>query len=128
MNHELIFKTPKQYDLKAVKAFISDIPFELTKDQKEAVNDIFRDFKKNYPARRLIQGDVGSGKTIVVGIGVMGSKSSGYQSALMAPTEILAQQHYQFFKTTFKDLNICLLTSATKNKKEVKEKNHKWLL
>ncbi|HKL60866.1 MAG TPA: DEAD/DEAH box helicase, partial [Acholeplasma sp.] len=122
VNHELIFKTPKQYDLKAVKAFISDIPFELTKDQKEAVNDIFRDFKKNYPARRLIQGDVGSGKTIVVGIGVMGSKSSGYQSALMAPTEILAQQHYQFFKTTFQNLNICLLTSATKNKKEIKEK------
>lgn len=122
VHHELIFKQPKKYKLDEVKAFIDQIPFELTKDQKDAVNDIFRDFKKNYPARRLIQGDVGSGKTIVVGIGVMGAKSAGYQSALMAPTEILANQHYQFFKEAFKDLNICLLTGSTKDKKDIKEK------
>lgn len=121
VHHELIFKKPKKYDLEQVKSFIQDIPFELTQDQKEAVNDLFRDFKKNYPARRLIQGDVGSGKTIVVGIGVMGAKSAGYQSALMAPTEILAMQHYQFFKNAFKNLNICLLTGSTKKKKELKE-------
>lgn len=113
-------KTPKQYDLNQVKQFIGDIPYELTQDQKEAVNDIFRDFKKPYPTKRLIQGDVGSGKTIVVGIGVMGAKSSGYQSALMAPTEILAQQHYQFFKETFKSMNVALLTGSTKNKKDLK--------
>lgn len=114
-------KSPKNYDLAEVKEFIKDIPYELTKDQKDAVNDIFRDFKRPYPTKRLIQGDVGSGKTIVVGIGVMGAKTSGHQSALMAPTEILAEQHYQFFKETFKYMNVALLTGSTKNKKLLKE-------
>ncbi|MDY0210406.1 MAG: ATP-dependent DNA helicase RecG [Acholeplasma sp.] len=113
-------KPVKQYDLNLVKAFIKEIPFELTKDQKDAVNDIYRDFKKPYPTKRLIQGDVGSGKTIVVGIAVMGAKSSGFQSALMAPTEILAEQHYQFFKQTFKHMKVALLTGSTKDKKTLK--------
>lgn len=109
-------KPIKHYQLDRVKSFIETIPYELTQDQKDAVNDIFRDFKKPYPTKRLIQGDVGSGKTIVVAIGIMGAKTSGYQSALMAPTEILAEQHYQYFKSMFKDLNVALLTGSTKNK------------
>lgn len=113
-------KPIKQYQLDKVKAFIETIPYELTQDQKEAVNDIFRDFKKPYPTKRLIQGDVGSGKTIVVAIGIMGAKTAGYQSALMAPTEILAEQHYHYFKTMFKDLNVALLTGSTKNKAYLK--------
>lgn len=109
-------KPIKQYQLDRVKSFIDTIPYELTQDQKDAVNDIFRDFKKPYPTKRLIQGDVGSGKTIVVSIGIMGAKTAGYQSALMAPTEILAEQHYNTFKNLFKDLNVALLTGSTKNK------------
>ncbi len=109
-------KPIKHYQLDRVKSFIETIPYELTQDQKDAVNDIFRDFKKPYPTKRLIQGDVGSGKTIVVAIGIMGAKTAGYQSALMAPTEILAEQHYQYFKSMFKDLNVALLTGSTKNK------------
>lgn len=114
-------KAIKNYDLSQVKSFIKDIPFELTQDQKDAVNDIFRDFKKPHPTKRLIQGDVGSGKTIVVGIAVMGAKTSGFQSALMAPTELLAFQHYEFFKSTFKDMKVGLLTGSTKDKKQLKE-------
>ncbi len=113
-------KPIKQYQLDKVKSFIETIPYELTQDQKDAVNDIFRDFKKPYQTKRLIQGDVGSGKTIVVAIGIMGAKTAGYQSALMAPTEILAEQHYQYFKTMFKDLNVALLTGSTKNKSYLK--------
>lgn len=109
-------KPIKHYQLDRVKSFIETIPYELTQDQKDAVNDIFRDFKKPHPTKRLIQGDVGSGKTIVVAIGIMGAKTAGYQSALMAPTEILAEQHYQYFKSMFKDLNVALLTGSTKNK------------
>lgn len=119
---EAVNKPPKNYDLSLVKSFINTIPYELTQDQKDAVNDIFKDFKKPYPVKRLIQGDVGSGKTVVVGIGIYGTKTAGYQSAVMAPTEILAQQHYQLFKNTFNDLNICLLTGSTKNKEELKAK------
>lgn len=122
LNIEAVQKEPKNYDLSQVKTFISKIPYELTEDQKEAVNDIFRDFKKTYPVKRLIQGDVGSGKTVVVGIGILGAKTAGYQSAIMAPTEILAQQHYHLFKETFKDLNVVLLTGSTKKKEVIKTK------
>lgn len=122
LDNERITKTPKKYNLDQVKAFIKRLPYELTADQKVAVNDLFSDFKKPYPVKRLIQGDVGSGKTVVVGIAVYGAKTAGFQSAFMAPTEILAQQHYQTFKDLFPNLNIELLTSSTKDKTEIKEK------
>lgn len=117
---EKTYKEPKKYDLEKVKEFIKKIPYELTNDQKQAVNDIFKDFKKNYPVKRLIQGDVGSGKTVVVGISIYGAKTSGYQSAFMAPTEILASQHYETFIRMFPNLKVELLTSSTKNKEEIK--------
>ena len=122
LKQEKISKEPKKYDLDKVKKFITKIPYELTSDQKNAVNDIFKDFKKNYPVKRLIQGDVGSGKTVVVGISIYGAKTAGYQSAFMAPTEILAAQHYETFKRMFPDLNIELLTSSSKNKEAIKER------
>lgn len=121
LKSDRIKKEAKDYDLEIVKSFIETIPYELTQDQKDAVNDIFRDFKKPYPVKRLIQGDVGSGKTVVVAIAIMGAKTAGMQSALMAPTEVLAQQHYELFKTNFKQLKTALLTSSTKNKKALKE-------
>ena len=122
LDNEYIQKESKDYDLEQVKTFIQSIPYELTQDQKDAVNDIFKDFKKPYPVKRLIQGDVGSGKTVVVGISIYGAKTAGFQSAFMAPTEILAQQHFETFKTMFPNLSIELLTSSTKNKEAIKER------
>ncbi len=123
-----INKIPKVYNLDLVKEFIKNIPYELTNDQKKAVNDIFSDFKKPYPVKRLIQGDVGSGKTVVVAISIYGAKTAGFQSAIMAPTEVLAQQHYELFKSNYPNLKSVLLIGSTKNKEKVKEKikNHEY--
>ena len=115
-----VYKKPKKYDLNRIKEFIKTIPYELTNDQKKAVNDLFRDFKKNHSVKRLIQGDVGSGKTIVVAIAIYGAKTAGFQSAIMAPTEVLANQHYENFTKNYKDISCCLLTGSTKNKDEIK--------
>jgi ATP-dependent DNA helicase RecG len=118
INH---LRPPKSYDIEKVRSLISTIPFELTTDQKESVNDIFRDFKKNHASYRLIQGDVGSGKTMVALIATYAVITAGEQVSLMAPTELLANQHYQYFKNLLKDVNIALLTSKTKNKNQLKE-------
>ena len=117
-----VYKERKIYDLKKIKEFIKTIPYELTKDQKDAVNDIFRDFKKTHAVKRLIQGDVGSGKTIVVAIAIYGAKTAGFQSAIMAPTEVLANQHYETFVNNHPEIKTCLLTGSTKNKEKLKEK------
>ncbi len=121
IKQDSLFKKKKEYDLDKVKDFIKTIPYELTQDQKDAVNDIFRDFKKDYAVKRLVQGDVGSGKTVVVAIGIYGAKTAGFQSAIMAPTEVLANQHYNNFINDYKDLKTVLLTGSTKNKEEIKE-------
>lgn len=104
--------------------FYSLLPFEPTNAQKRAINDCICDIKSDLSMNRLIQGDVGSGKTAVAG-GVMYSViKNGYQTAMMAPTEILAIQHYENFTKLFKDSNIrvALLTGSTKakEKKEIK--------
>ncbi len=119
-------RQPKAYDLNKVKALIEELPYELTKDQKEAVNDIFRDFKKPYSSYRLIQGDVGSGKTVVVLLAIYAAITAGEQVSFMAPTELLANQHYQYFSSMFKSCNIALLSGKTKAKDHMKEsiKNH----
>ncbi|MDD3067812.1 MAG: DEAD/DEAH box helicase, partial [Acholeplasmataceae bacterium] len=92
-----------------------------------AVNDIFRDFKKNVQSFRLIQGDVGSGKTIVSLIAAYAIMTAKEQVAFMAPTELLVNQHYQFFTSMIHDFKILRLTSSTKNKEKEKmdlELNH----
>lgn len=121
-------RLPKNYDLHAVKHLIEKLPFELTRDQKDAVNDIFRDFKKDYSSYRLIQGDVGSGKTIVCLLASYAIITANEQVSLMAPTELLANQHYQLFKSFLPDVKIALLTSKTKQKEHMKEmiKNHEY--
>ena len=109
-----------------VEQFIDDLPFELTKDQIKSVEEIYKDLTEDMRMNRLLQGDVGSGKTIVAFITMYINYLGGYQSALMAPTEILAQQHYQNSKELFKKYNIdiALLTgkTKTKEKKEIYEK------
>ena len=77
-----------------VMNFIKSLPFELTTAQKNAVNEILNDLKSDEPMQRLLQGDVGSGKTVVACIMLLAAVECGYQGVLMAPTEILAQQHY----------------------------------
>ncbi len=114
-------RLPKAYDIEAVKHMIDQIPYELTTDQKQAVNDIYRDFKKPESSYRLIQGDVGSGKTIVALLAAYAIVTAKEQVAIMAPTELLAFQHYQFFSNYLKDVKIALLTSKTKQKEEMKK-------
>lgn len=80
-----------------VRKFLSTLPFELTDEQKAAVNDIYRDFASPRPMNRLLQGDVGSGKTMVALLACFGVLSVGEQAAFMAPTEVLAKQHHQLF-------------------------------
>lgn len=109
-----------------VEQFIDDLPFELTRDQIKSLEEIYKDLTEDMRMNRLLQGDVGSGKTIVAFITMYINYLGGYQSALMAPTEILAQQHYQNSKELFKKYNIdiALLTgkTKTKEKKEIYEK------
>lgn len=92
-------KNTSSYALKVhtnglVEQFINNLPFELTSGQKQAVNEILHDMDSDSPMQRLLQGDVGSGKTVVATIMLLAAIENGYQGALMAPTEILAQQHY----------------------------------
>ncbi|WP_105993005.1 ATP-dependent DNA helicase RecG [Staphylococcus simulans] len=106
------------YDLNKVKGFIDDLPFELTDAQKTAVNEIFRDLKAPIRMHRLLQGDVGSGKTVVAALCMYALKTAGYQSALMVPTEILAEQHAESLTKLFGDrMNVALLTGSVKGKK-----------
>ena len=106
------------YDINKVKEFIDRLPFELTDAQKASVNEIFRDLKAPIRMHRLLQGDVGSGKTVVAAICMYALKTAGYQSALMVPTEILAEQHAESLIELFRDtMNVALLTGSVKGKK-----------
>lgn len=109
------------YDIGELKTFIETLPFDLTGDQKNCTNEICRDLKQNVSMHRLLQGDVGSGKTIVAGVAAYAVKTIGEQTAVMVPTEVLANQHYQSFIDTFGErLEISKLTGST-TKKEKKE-------
>jgi ATP-dependent DNA helicase RecG len=87
-----------QTDIEKVKLFLATLPFELTPSQKRAAWDIFKDLEAGKPMNRLLQGDVGSGKTIVSILAALQTAGSGFQTALLAPTEILAKQHYDTFR------------------------------
>lgn len=108
----------RNLDKDKLDKFIKGLPFELTLDQDKAVNDIINDLSIKKRMNRLLEGDVGSGKTIVALIAIYANYLSKYQSALMAPTEILANQHYEDAKKIFAKykLNMTLLTSSTSNK------------
>ena len=108
----------KIIDYKKVQELINNLPFELTKDQLKSVEDIYNDMVDVKQMNRLLQGDVGSGKTIVSFISLYMNYLAGYQGSLMAPTEILAIQHYNNIKKILPDLNIELLTGKTKTKEK----------
>ncbi len=111
-----------------VKKVLEKLPFELTKDQKKTFKTIAKDMEKNLPMRRLIQGDVGSGKTAVAMLALVKTVENGYQGALMAPTEILAEQHYETFTKILSDLGIKIgllsakITSSKKKREEIYKK------
>jgi len=115
-----------EYDQDKVNEFIHSLPFELTVDQKKALDDILGDISSNYKMNRLLQGEVGSGKTVVSAIALYAVVTGGYQGAIMVPTEVLSFQHYKTFKDLFTIngkpiVNIALLTSSTlpKEKEEI---------
>ena len=101
-----------------VEAFIKTLPFSLTEDQRKSIDDILKDMQSPYQMNRLLQGDVGSGKTIVAVLALYYNYLSGYQGALMAPTEILARQHYTSLQNLFQnqDIKVGLLVGSMKAK------------
>ena len=90
----------------AVEKFLSSLPFELTSAQQRVADEILVDFGAGHPMMRLIQGDVGSGKTVVAAIACLQAISNGVQAAIMAPTELLAEQHWRTFSDWFRPLGI----------------------
>ena len=106
----------KEVDDNVLPNILDKIPFNLTDDQLSAINDIISDFKDEKRMNRLVLGDVGSGKTIVSFIACLINKECGYQSAILAPTEVLAIQHYDNFTKLFPDINVRLLTGSTSAK------------
>lgn len=95
-----------------IRAFVASLPFELTADQKKTAYSIFMDLETNTPMNRLVQGDVGSGKTVVAAMAMYNTALNGQQSALMAPTEVLALQHFQNFTKLFSSLDVPLVLST----------------
>lgn len=106
------------YDIMRVREFINHLPFEPTDAQKRASNDICADLIQPFAMKRLLQGDVGSGKTMVAALGMVATASAGGQSAMMAPTEILAEQHYHTLSDMLQgmDISLSLLTASTPRK------------
>ena len=125
-DNENIKKEEKHFNDEDITKFINSLPFSLTDSQNEALDLILKDLKSNNKMNRLVLGDVGSGKTVISFISMYASFLSGYQSVLMAPTEVLARQHFESAINYFKDSKInieILVGSMTKKEKEtVKDK------
>lgn len=100
------------------ESLLSSLPFTLTQSQQHAVSQILTDMEKSQPMNRLLQGDVGSGKTVVAAVGAYEAFLNGFQSVIMAPTEILAQQHFATLSTLLSpfDVNVELITGSIKPK------------
>lgn len=109
----------QNYDPKQVKSFVDGLPFPLTGAQERVTREILQDLRKSERMNRLLQGDVGSGKTVVAAICLYASVNAGFQGALMVPTEILAEQHYESLKKILDphDVQVSLITSSVKGKK-----------
>lgn len=124
--HKILYNKTQsgiKYKLKkdTLSNFEQKIPFKLTKSQKDVINEIFSDMNEESPMKRLLQGDVGSGKTIVAAAAIYATILSSYQAVLMAPTEVLAEQHYNSLSKIllFDDFKVHLLTSSVKERKEI---------
>lgn len=111
------------FDEQATKQFVSSLPFPLTGAQRRAAWEVIKDLGRPFPANRLINGDVGSGKTMVATIAAVNVARAGFQTALLAPTEILAEQHVETLRRTLKNTNVrvALLTSSQSSPEVRKE-------
>lgn len=109
---------PIPFEQPIVKAFVAELPFELTPAQKQAAWEILQDLEKQEPMNRLLQGDVGAGKTVVAGIAARQAASHGFQTAILAPTEILAAQHAKSLAELLQPfgLNVALLSGSVSAK------------
>jgi len=133
MNREQFAGIAQDFDQQQIDQFTAELPFQLTKGQEQAVADILLDLKAPQQMNRLLQGDVGAGKTVVAAIAALASVTAGYQVALMAPTEILAEQHFASLQQLFANqklqlpqpvqqlldqdqLQLALLTSSSRGK------------
>lgn len=105
---------------KQIKEFIQKLPFELTSAQKRTLHEIFSDLESIKPMNRLLEGDVGSGKTVVAAIAIYLAHLNGFQSVLMAPTEILAQQHYRTISSLLAPLGTKIELRTSSNKQNLK--------
>ena len=103
------------------KALLASLPFEMTGAQKQVSKEIITDLKQNKPMLRLVQGDVGAGKTLVAGVAACHALEEGWQVALMAPTEILAEQHYLNFKKWFEPMGLTVSWLSGKQKGKARE-------
>jgi RecG-like helicase len=113
LNSEKALAIP--FDAELVKEFVQSLPFTLTQAQRETAFRILKDLEKPRPMNRLLQGDVGSGKTVVAMIAALATAKAGAQIAIMVPTEILAQQHYAGFSKMLSPLNIEIGLLCSKN-------------
>ena len=102
------------WDDKKLKTLQASLPFSLTEAQERSLNEILADMRSPYHMNRLLQGDVGSGKTVVAGLAMYAAVTAGKQAALMVPTEILAEQHLESLTSLFPSLRILLLTGSLK--------------
>lgn len=122
-NDHTVVKNSKKFDYDKVFSLANNLSFHLTKDQLRSVNEILADLQSNKVMYRLLQGDVGSGKTLVAALGLYATCLSGAQGAILAPTEILAKQHYQSLKKLFRptDVRVKVLYSSMSSivKKEI---------
>lgn len=121
--NEKLKATPAPFEATKIRDFVSKLPFKLTNAQRRAAWEIFQDMEKNTPMNRLLQGDVGSGKTMVAALSAYEAFLSGGQVALLAPTAILANQHYEGIGPLLSKFGVrtALLTGATKKKSELKK-------
>ena len=103
------------------EAFLAGLPFRLTGAQQRVLDEIRADLRASYPMQRLLQGDVGSGKTVVAALAAAQAMDSGYQAALMAPTEILAEQHFRKIAAWMEPLGVKVawLTGSLKKKEKL---------
>ena len=103
-----------KFNEELVKGFVSSLPFKLTDAQRKSIFQIIKDIEKPHPMNRLLEGDVGSGKTVVAAIAALETMMAGYQTAIMAPTEVLAIQHFETFKKVFRNFSqkVGILTNS----------------
>lgn len=123
IENEKLKSTPIKFETSKIREFVGKLPFKLTNAQRRATWEIFQDMEKNRPMNRLLQGDVGSGKTMVAALSAYEAVNQGFQVAILAPTAILALQHYESIGPLLSTFGVktALLTGATKKKPELKK-------